>query len=50
MRKELDLHLSKGRMILLKKILAAVLSAAAAVTMLGVSAGAENKTMVIDDD
>lgn len=36
-------------MILLKKILAAVLSAAAAVTMLGVFAAAENKTMVLDD-
>ena len=36
-------------MSLLKKILAAVLSAAAAVTMLGVSAAAENKTMVLDD-
>lgn len=36
-------------MSLLKKILAAVLSAAAAVTVLGVSAAAENKTMVLDD-
>lgn len=45
----MDLHLSKGRMILLKKILAAVLSAAAALTMFSVSAGAENKTMVLDD-
>lgn len=45
----MELHLSKGRMILLKKILAAILSAAAALTMFSVSAGAENKTMVLDD-
>lgn len=41
--------LRKGRIILLKKFLSAVLSAAAAVTLLCVPAAAENKTMVLDD-